>query len=190
MTESSSPRVWSGSPERLALAGLRVAIAVSRWNEQVTRRLLDGAVARLAAAGIVGDAVDVAWVPGSFELSSCADRLAATGRYAAVLCLGAIIKGETEHDRHIAQAVARGIEETARQRGLPVLFGVLTCDNLAQALARAATVPSQNVPAENVPSEKVPSENKGAECATAALEMIALFAELPPVAALPAVARR
>lgn len=185
MSASSAPRVWSGSPERLAPAGLRVAIAVSRWNDQITRRLLDGAVARLAAGGIVGDAVDVAWVPGSFELPSCADRLAATGRYAAVLCLGAIIKGETEHDRHIAQAVARGIEETARHRGLPVLFGVLTCDNLAQALARAATVPS-----ENVPSEKVPSENKGAECATAALEMIALFAELPPVAGSPAVARR
>jgi len=175
MSASSAPRVWSGAPERLASAGLRVAIAVSRWNEQVTRRLLDGAVARLATAGIGGDAVDVAWVPGSFELSSCADRLAATGRYAAVLCLGAIIKGETEHDRHIAQAVARGIEETARHRGLPVLFGVLTCDNLAQALARAAAAPA---------------ENKGAECATAALEMIALFAELPPVAAAPAVARR
>lgn len=190
MSASSAPHVWSGSPERLACAGLRVAIAVSRWNDQITRRLLDGAVARLAAAGIVGDAVDVAWVPGSFELPSCADRLAATGRYAAVLCLGAIIKGETEHDRHIAQAVARGIEETARHRGLPVLFGVLTCDNLAQALARAATVPSGNVTAETVPVETMSTDNKGAECATAALEMIALFAELPPVAGSPAVARR
>jgi len=145
-------------------AGARVAIVVSRWNEQVTRRLLEGAVARLAVAGIGPDAVEIAWVPGSFELPSAADRLAASGRFAAVLCLGAIIKGETEHDRHIAQAVARGIEETARHRGLPVLFGVLTCENLAQAFARAGAEPDQN---------------KGAECAAAALEMMALFARLP-----------
>jgi 6,7-dimethyl-8-ribityllumazine synthase len=144
-------------------AGARVAIVVSRWNEQVTRRLLEGAVARLAVAGIGPDAVEIAWVPGSFELPSVADRLAASGRFAAVLCLGAIIKGETEHDRHIAQAVARGIEETARHRGLPVLFGVLTCENLAQAFARAGAEPDQN---------------KGAECAAAALEMMALFARL------------
>jgi 6,7-dimethyl-8-ribityllumazine synthase len=145
--------------------GARVAIVVSRWNEQVTRRLLEGAVDRLAAAGIGADAVDIVWVPGAFELPSVADRLAAAGRAAAVLCLGAIIKGETEHDRHIAQAVAAGIEQTARRRGIPVLFGVLTCANLAQALARAGTDPASN---------------KGAECATAALEMMALFARLPP----------
>jgi len=168
MTASLGPHVFTG--DRSCPAGARVAIVVSRWNEQVTRRLLEGAVDRLAAAGIGGAAVDVAWVPGSFELPAAADRLAATGRYAAVLCLGAIIKGETEHDRVIAHAVARGIEETARHRGLPVLFGVLTCDNLAQALARAAPVRAE---------EAMPVENKGAECAAAALAMIALFAEVP-----------
>jgi 6,7-dimethyl-8-ribityllumazine synthase len=173
MTASSGPRVFTG--DRPCPAGTRVAIVVSRWNEQVTRRLLDGAVGRLAAAGIAGAAVDVAWVPGSFELPAAADRLAATGQYAAVLCLGAIIKGETEHDRHIAQAVARGIEETARHRGLPVLFGVLTCDNLAQALARATAEPVAN---------------KGAECAAAGLAMIALFAELGMSADPASVARR
>jgi 6,7-dimethyl-8-ribityllumazine synthase len=151
-------------PDVSAPAGARVAIVVSRWNEQVTRRLLDGAVARLTAAGIGPDTLAIAWVPGAFELPSVADRLAASGQFAAVLCLGAIIRGETEHDRHIAQAVARGIEETARHRGLPVLFGVLTCENLAQALARAGAEPDQN---------------KGAECAAAALEMMALFARLP-----------
>ena len=169
MTASNGPRVFAC--DQPCPAGTRVAIVVSRWNEQVTRRLLDGAVGRLAAAGVAGDAVDVAWVPGSFELPAAADRLAATGRYAAVLCLGAIIKGETEHDRYIAHAVAAGVEATARHRGLPVLFGVLTCDNLAQALARASAPPG---------------DNKGAECAAAALAMIALFAELPaPESAVP-----
>jgi 6,7-dimethyl-8-ribityllumazine synthase len=165
MTEATAPRVFAGDCP--PTGGVRIAIVVSRWNEQVTRRLLDGAVGRLAAAGIGAAAVDVAWVPGSFELPAAADRLAMTGRYAAVLCLGAIIKGETTHDRIIAQAVARGIEETARHHGLPVLFGVLTCDTLAQALARAAADPA---------------DNKGAECAAAALSMIALFAELPGAA--------
>jgi 6,7-dimethyl-8-ribityllumazine synthase len=182
MTASNGPRVFAG--DQSCPLGTRVAIVVSRWNEQVTRRLLDGAVGRLAAAGIAGTAVDVAWVPGAFELPAAADRLAATGRYAAVLCLGAIIKGETEHDRVIAHAVARGIEETARHRGLPVLFGVLTCDNLAQALARAAAVSFERVSSDK---NTVPADNKGAECAAAALAMIALFTEVPvPSAAAPA----
>lgn len=172
MTGRPAPRVFPGAIDRLSLDGLRVAIVVSRWNEQVTRRLLDGAVARLGEAGLGGDAIDVAWVPGAFELPAGADRLAATGRYAAVICLGAIIKGETDHDRYIAEAVSRGIEETARRRGLPVLFGVLTCDSLAQALARASAPPG---------------DNKGSECASAALAMVALFAEVPgPTATVPA----
>jgi 6,7-dimethyl-8-ribityllumazine synthase len=90
-------------------AGIRVALVVSRYNDSVTRRLRDGAVHALAAAGLAPDRIDVAWVPGAFELPLAADRLAASGRYAAVLCLGAIIKGETSHDRHIATAVATGI---------------------------------------------------------------------------------
>lgn len=144
-------------------ASTRVAIVVSRWNDQVTKRLLDAAVWRLHAAGLTHESIDVAWVPGSFELPLAADRLAATGDYAAVLCFGAIIRGETEHDRHIAQAVARGIEETARVRGLPVLFGVLTCETLAQAFARAAGTAADGF-----------AGNKGVECAGAALDMIAL----------------
>jgi 6,7-dimethyl-8-ribityllumazine synthase len=106
----------------------RVAIAVSRYNDSVTSRLLDAAVA--------------------------------TGRYAAVLCLGAIIRGETSHDRHIAQAAAAGIEACGRSRGIPVLFGVLTCETLAQAVARAGGGHG----------------NKGHECAEAAIAMIRLTA--------------
>lgn len=140
----------------------RVAIVVSRYNASVTSRLLDAAVATLVAAGIADGSVDVAWVPGSFELSFAADRLAATGRYAAVLCLGAIIRGETSHDRHIAQAAATGIEACARARGIPVVFGVLTCDTLAQAVARAGGGHG----------------NKGHECAEAAIAMIRLSAAI------------
>lgn len=150
--------------------GMRVALVVSRYNDSVTRRLLDGAVHALTAAGLPADAIDIAWVPGAFELPLAADRLAAGGRHAAVLCLGAIIKGETSHDRHIATAVAGGIEQIARAYGLPVLFGVLTCDTLAQAMARAAGGPEDHF-----------AGNKGAECAAAAVEMIMLLRALPPV---------
>ncbi len=152
----------------------RVAVVVARWNETVTRRLLDGAAHAFAEAGLPADAIDVAWVPGSFELSFAADRLAATGRYAAVLCLGAIIRGETVHDRIIAAACASGIEAVGRGRGLPVLFGVLTCDTLAQALARAGGSPADGF-----------AGNKGAECATAAIEMLGLAAAISSDGATP-----
>ncbi len=155
-------RTFEGSPRQLP-PGIRVAVAVSRWNEAVTRRLLEGAVYGITSAGIAADAIDVAWVPGSFELSFAADHLAATGRYAAVICLGAIVRGETSHDRHIAAAAAAGIEAVGRARCLPVLFGVLTCDSLAQALARAAGSEADGF-----------AGNKGAEVAAAAVEMIGL----------------
>ena len=146
-------------------AGVRVAIVVSRWNEAVTSGLLLGARATLAAAGLRDEAIDVVRVPGSFELPLAADRLAATGRYAAVLCLGALIRGETSHDRHIATAVAAGIEQAGRARGVPVLFGVLTCDTPAQAAARSGGTAADGY-----------AGNKGAECAAAAVEMIAVLA--------------
>ncbi|MGI9178824.1 MAG: 6,7-dimethyl-8-ribityllumazine synthase [Pirellulales bacterium] len=154
--------------------GIRVAIVVARWNESITRRLLAGAVHAFIAAGLAADAIDVAWVPGSFELSLAADRLAATGRYAAVLCLGAIIKGETSHDHHIATAAAAGIEATGRTRGLPVIFGVLTCDTLAQAMVRAGGDAADGYVG-----------NKGAECAKAAVEMVSLLALLASQAVRP-----
>jgi 6,7-dimethyl-8-ribityllumazine synthase len=151
--------------------GTRVAVVVARWNETVTGSMLAAARATLAAAGLADDAVDVVRVPGSFELPLAADRLAATGRYAAVICLGAIIRGETSHDRHIATAVAAGIEQTARARGLPVLFGVLTCDTPAQAAARSGGSAADGFVG-----------NKGAECAAAAVEMIAALAAIGPAA--------
>jgi 6,7-dimethyl-8-ribityllumazine synthase len=150
-------------PERI-----RVAVVVSRYNESVTRRLLDAAVATLVAAGVPAAGLDVAWVPGAFELPLAADRMAASRRYAAVICLGAIIRGETSHDRHIASAVGHGIEQAARAHGIPVLFGVLTCDTLAQAMARAGGDESDKF-----------AGNKGTESATAALEMISLLSQFP-----------
>jgi 6,7-dimethyl-8-ribityllumazine synthase len=153
---------FEGSHDRVP-SGVRVAVVVSRWNEAVTGRLMLAAMSRLAMAGLDATSIDLAWVPGSFELSFAADRLAATGRYAAVLCLGAIIRGETTHDRYIAQAAAIGIEAVGRAHGIPVLFGVLTCDTLAQALARAAGNEADGF-----------AGNKGAEVAAAAIEMIGL----------------
>lgn len=166
MSDSPAPRILAGSADRLP-ANIRVAVAVARWNESITRRLLEAAVARLRAAGLPAEGIDVVWVPGSFELPLAADRLAATGRYAAVVCLGAIIKGETIHDRVIADAAAAGIEAAARAHGLPVIFGVLTCDTLAQALARAGGSAGDGF-----------EGNKGAECAAVAVEMIGLLAAI------------
>ena len=159
--------VFRGRTDRLPPTA-RVGVVVSRYNEPVTGRMLDGAVATLTAAGLPADRIDVAWVPGSFELPLVADAMAAGGRYAAVLCLGAIIRGETTHDQHIARAVATGIEAIGRSRGLPVLFGVLTCDTLAQAYARAGGDADDRF-----------AGNKGAECAAAAIEMATLLAALP-----------
>lgn len=145
-------------------AGARIAVVVSRYNDAVTHRLLAGAVATLSAAGLAPDRLTVAWVPGAFELPLAADRLAATGRFAAVICLGAIIRGETTHDRHIASAVAHGIEEASRARGVPILFGVLTCNDLDQAFARAGAPGGVG--------------NKGSETAAAAVAMVALLGRI------------
>jgi 6,7-dimethyl-8-ribityllumazine synthase len=144
-------------------AGGRYAIAVSRYNESVTGRLLAGAVETLSAAGVADADIDVAWTPGAFELPLVADRLAQSGRYAAVLCLGAVIRGETTHDQHINRAVSLRLSESAVHWGVPILFGVLTCDTLEQAIHRSGG---------NV-------GNKGVECAAAALEMASLLRRLP-----------
>ena len=143
--------------------GTRVAVAVSRYNEGLTGRLLEGAVATLVAAGVAADRIEIAWVPGAFELPLAADRLASSGRFAAVICLGVVIRGETSHDRHINTAVATGIEAVSRHHGLPVSFGVLTCETVAQADARAGGAVG----------------NKGEEAAHAALAMIRLLTSLP-----------
>jgi 6,7-dimethyl-8-ribityllumazine synthase len=142
----------------------RFGIVVAQWHKAVTAKLLDGALATLAAAGVADSAIDVASVPGSWELPVAAARMARSGQYAAVLCLGAVVKGETTHDQYINHGVTAALSHLALECDLPVLFGLLTCDTLQQALERAGG--------------KV--GNKGSECAEAALHMVGLLKNLPP----------
>ena len=140
----------------------RFGIVVARWNEAITQKLLDGAVATLLQHGVVDESIDVAWVPGSFEIPLVAQRMAASDEYSAVLCLGAVIRGETTHDQHINRAVSLAISQIALVTNVPVLFGVLTCETMEQAIHRAGG---------NV-------GNKGVECAEAALHMVGLLKNL------------
>jgi 6,7-dimethyl-8-ribityllumazine synthase len=153
----------------------RYGVVVSRYNETVTGKLLDGASATLKAAGVGDESIDVAWVPGAFEIPLVAEQMAGSGRYAAVLCLGAVIRGETSHDEHINRAVSLGIMESGLRHGIPVLFGVLTCDTFEQALQRSGGAATNLAAAGDV---KHPAGNKGVECAHAALEMVSLLKQL------------
>jgi 6,7-dimethyl-8-ribityllumazine synthase len=141
----------------------RIGIVVARWNQSITGKLLDGAVSTLRDRGLPEDAVDVAWVPGAMEIPIVAQRLALSGHYRAVICLGAVIRGETTHDQHINRAVSTALTDIGLETGTPVLFGILTCETMEQAIHRAGG---------NV-------GNKGSECATAALQMIGLLKNLP-----------
>jgi 6,7-dimethyl-8-ribityllumazine synthase len=139
------------------------AIVVSRYNEHITSKLLAGAVDTLRAAGVDDGAIDVCWVPGAWEIPLIAQQMARSGNYAAVLCLGAVIRGETTHDEHINRQVSLSLGQIALAEKLPVLFGVLTCNTLEQAIHRAGGN----------------AGNKGQECAEAALEMVRLLQKLP-----------
>src|SRR5262245_29695510 len=112
-------------------------IVVAKWNEPITRKLLDGAVSTLREHGVADDAIEIAWVPGSFELPLVAQWMAASGRYRAVICLGAVIRGETTHDQHINRAVSTAICQISLSTNVPVLFGVLTCETMEQAIHRS-----------------------------------------------------
>ena len=117
--------------------GLRIGIVVATFNEFITSKLLDGAQAALARHGVRDDDVSVASVPGSFELPLVAKRLAESGQHDAVICLGAVIRGETDHYEHVAGEAAKGIANVGLNSGVPVIFGVLTTDTLEQAINRA-----------------------------------------------------
>lgn len=131
-------------------------VVVSRFNEDVTRRLLDGAVRALERSGWPAARVDIIWVPGAFELPLAVDRALATGRYRLGVALGAVIRGETPHFEYVASAAAQGLQEASVRSGVPVGFGVLTCDTEEQALARAGG----------------DAGNKGVEAAESAVEMV------------------
>ena len=138
--------------------GGRFAVVASRFNEFITRELLDGALDCLRRHGVDDAKVDVAWVPGSFEIPMAAQRLARTDRYAAVICLGCLIQGDTPHFTFIASEVAKGVAQVSLDTTVPVTFGVITADTLDQAIERAGTK----------------SGNKGFDAALTALEMINL----------------
>ena len=152
----------------------RFAIVASRFNESITSRLLEGAVKTLVEHGVDDGRIDVAWTPGAFEIPTVANHLAATGRYAAVICLGAVIRGETTHDQHINRAVSTALCEIGVHYGLPVLFGILTCDTLDQAIARSGGQSATT----GKDGQDVRLGNKGVDCALAALEMVDLMRKL------------
>jgi 6,7-dimethyl-8-ribityllumazine synthase len=143
--------------------GRRIAVIAARFNEVVTSRLLQGALDGLRHHGVADEDVDVAWVPGAFEIPLVAQRLAASGDYDAVICLGAVIRGETAHFDLVAGQSAAGIREAAEATGVPVTFGVLATETLEQALDRSGGKHG----------------NKGWDAATAAIEMASLLEQLP-----------
>lgn len=153
------------SPERKGAytgEGLQFGIVVSRFNELITTRLLDGAKDGLVRHGVRESDVDVIWTPGAFELPLAAKRLAETGKYAAIICLGAVIRGETAHFDYVAGNAASGIARVALDTNVPVIMGLLTTDTINQALERAGSK----------------SGNKGFDAAMAALEMANLLRDI------------
>jgi 6,7-dimethyl-8-ribityllumazine synthase len=143
--------------------GRHIAIVVARFHEHVTAKLLDGALGGLRARGVADEAVDVAWVPGAFEIPLVAKRMAETGAYDAVICLGAVVRGQTAHFELVSSEVARGVGEVARRTGVPAIFEVLATETLAQAEDRAGGSHG----------------NRGWDAAEAALEMADLLDRLP-----------
>ena len=137
----------------------RFAIVVAEWNKAVTGKLLDGALETFSESGVSEESLDVAWVPGSWELPVVTRRLAQSGKYAAILALGTVIRGETSHDQHINRSVSLALMDIGLSEDLPVLFGLLTCESMEQAIQRAGG---------NV-------GNKGSECAEAAIKMVGLL---------------
>jgi len=150
---------FSGTPEG---AGRTVAVAVSRFNEVVTQKLVDGALDALTRHGVALDRIDVIWVPGAWELPVAVRRLLSMDRYDAVVALGAVIRGDTPHFDYVAGEASRGLQQAAAEFETPVAMGVLTCDTMEQAVARAGGAHG----------------NKGWDAALSALEMIDLLDRL------------
>lgn len=157
---SSDGQIFEG---RLDGTGMRIAIAAARFNDLIVTRLVDGARDGLRRHGVADDAVDVAWVPGAFELPGVAAKLASSGRYDAVITLGAVIRGATGHYDLVAGQAAAGIARAGIDTGVPVVFAVLTTETVDQALERAG----------------IKAGNKGFEAAATAIELVDLYRRLP-----------
>ena len=158
----------------ISAEGLRFAIVVSRFNSFITERLLQGALDTLARAGATSKDVDVVHVPGSFELPLTAKKLAATGRYDALIAIGCVLRGETAHYDYVCSETARGLQLAQMDTGIPVMFCVLTCDTLEQAIDRAG----------------LKGGNKGAEAGLGAVEMAQLSRKLRAAAAKPTATKK
>jgi len=154
------PTIYEGT---FAPPSGRFALVSARFNSTIVEDLIAGAIDGLVRHGVADDAIDVVHVPGSFEIPIVAQRLAGSGRYAAVICLGAVIRGDTGHYDHVAGEAASGVARAALATGVPVIFGILTCDTLEQAINRAGGK----------------SGNKGFDAALAAIEMVNLLQRLP-----------
>ncbi len=151
------PRVYEG---QLSAKGKQFGIVVARFNAFISKELLGGALDSIARHGGDTDAIDVVWVPGSFEIPTMAQKMAQSGRYDALICLGAIIRGSTPHFDYVCNEAAKGVASVGRETGVPTVFGILTTDTIEQAIERAGTK----------------AGNKGWEAALGAIEMIGVIA--------------
>lgn len=147
---------------QLTAEGLRIAIVNARFNEFITQKLQSGALDSLLRHGVQAEDIDTAWVPGAFEIPLIAKKAAESGKYDAVICLGAVIRGNTPHFDYVSAEVSKGVAQVALETGVPVIFGVLTCDTIEQAIERAGTK----------------AGNKGSEAAESAIEMANLIGQI------------
>ena len=147
---------------KLTAKNMKIAIVVARFNEFITSKLLSGCIDSLLRHEAADEDLTVAWVPGAFEIPMAAKKLAESGKYDAVICLGAVIRGATPHFDYVCAEASKGIAQVSMQTGVPVAFGVLTTENIQQAVERAGTK----------------AGNKGVDCAMTAMEMVNLFKEM------------
>ncbi len=146
----------------VAPQGMKVGIIASRFNEIITNKLLGGAVDGLVRHGVEENNITAAWVPGAFEIPVIAEKMAASKKYNAIICVGAVIRGSTTHYDYVCNEVSKGISQVSMKTGVPVLFGVITTENIEQAIERAGSK----------------AGNKGYDCALSAIEMVNLIKQL------------
>lgn len=146
----------------VAPEGMKIGVIATRFNEFIVSKLLDGALDGLVRHGVDEDNVTVVWVPGAFEIPTIANKMAKSGKYDAVICLGTVIRGQTSHYDLVCNEVAKGIAQVSLGTGIPTLFGVVTTENIEQAISRAGTK----------------AGNKGYDCALSAIEMVNLERQL------------
>ena len=146
---------------KMVVTGKRFGVVNSRFNEFITQKLLDGALDTLLRHGVKEEEIEVVWVPGAFEIPYAAKKMAESGKYDSVICLGAVIRGDTPHFNYISSEVTKGVAQTSLTTGVPTIYGLITADTLEQAIERAGT--------------KV---NKGRDAALSAIEMVSLFSQI------------